>query len=81
MMVKKYSWGVIGVVERNGRCHHISLGGFRKYSAYLLVVVVFGGSMLFLDALLLAFLPKKKRRAVSYDAKKVFLVGHWSCRA
>ena len=61
MMVKKYSWGVIGVVERHWRCHHVILGGFRKYSAYLLVVVVFGCTILFSDALLLTFLQKKYR--------------------
>ena len=42
MIVKKYSLGVLGVVERNGHCYHMILSGFRKYSAYLLVVVVFG---------------------------------------
>ena len=45
MMVKKYSWGVVGVVERNWCRHHLILGGFRKYSAHLLVVVVLGGTI------------------------------------
>ena len=59
MMVKKYSWWVIGVIERNWCRHHMILGGFRKYSAHLLVVVVLRGTILFLDALLLTFLQKK----------------------
>ena len=42
MIVKKYFWWVSEVVECNWCRHHMILGGFRKYSAYLLVVVVFG---------------------------------------
>ena len=46
------------------------LGGFRKYSAHLLVVVVFGGTILFLNALLLTFLPKKRDEQFHMMVKK-----------
>ena len=70
MMVKKYAWWVIGVIERNWCRHHMILGGFRKYSAHLLVVVVFGGTILFLNALLLTFLPKKRDEQFHMMVKK-----------
>ena len=61
MIVKKYSWGVIGVDERNGRCHHMILSGFRKYSVHLLVVVVLGwGHYIVLGCFIIDISTKKK---------------------
>ena len=72
MMVGKYCWWVIGVVERNWCRHHMILGGFRKYSAHLLVVVVFEGTILFLDASLMIFLQKKSDDQFHMMVEKYF---------